>query len=148
MDQKTEKTPWYVAGLAFECAQCGRCCAGPEEGYVWASEDEIRLAAEYLGITVEQMHKQYVRKIGRRYSFREVSKTNDCIFLTERADGKGKGCLIYPVRPTQCRTWPFWASNISDTDAWAQAGMRCIGINRGKIVPLKKIEALADSTTE
>lgn len=123
--------PWYAAGLAFECTGCGTCCAGPEAGYVWATEEEITAIADALGITEQQMYRDHVRKVGRRFSLREVKKTKDCVFL-KPLQGGGRGCSIYSVRPTQCRTWPFWPSNLSSPDAWSLAGMRCPGINRGQ----------------
>ena len=35
-----DEKPWYASGLAFECTQCGDCCSGPEEGYVWVTPEE------------------------------------------------------------------------------------------------------------
>ncbi len=142
-----EQTPWYVSGLAFECTECGRCCAGPEEGYVWVTRQEIDRIAEFLGMNVDEFAKRYTRKVGSRFSLIEQKSTNDCIFLTER-DGKGRGCRIYSARPTQCRTWPFWSINIRSPETWALAGMRCEGINRGPLVPCEEIRARADATRE
>lgn len=124
------RTPWYVDGLAFECQRCGRCCAGPEEGYVWATPEEIAAVAEYLRLTVDELHERYLRRIGRRISFVEDPASKDCIFLSYDADGLSQ-CRIYPVRPTQCRTWPFWASNLVSRSDWSLAHLRCPGINRG-----------------
>jgi len=141
------KPPWYVAGLAFECVECGHCCAGPEEGYVWVTEDEVTAIAKRLGMDEPAFRSQYVRKVGRRYSLREVQGSKDCVFLTERA-GAGRGCRVYDVRPTQCRTWPFWARNLGGPDDWSEAGMRCPGINRGPLVPFKDIEDRMRATRE
>jgi Fe-S-cluster containining protein len=131
--------PWYAAGLAFECSGCGGCCAGPEEGYVWATETEIAAIADFLGITEKQMYRDHARKVGRRFSLREVKKTKDCIFLKPDGHG-GRGCSIYPVRPTQCRTWPFWPMNLRTPEDWSLAGLRCPGINRGPRFDIEAIE--------
>ena len=32
--------------------------------------------------------------------------------------------MIYPVRPTQCRTWPFWEDNLKSPQAWKNASER------------------------
>ncbi len=133
--------PWYVAGLAFECTQCSRCCAGPEEGYVWAKDEEIAAAAKFLRMSEKSFRDRYVRKIGKRYSFIE-KENKDCCFL-----GTG-GCRIYDVRPTQCRTWPFWESNIDTPDDWAEAGRRCLGINRGTLFSPEEINKQARRTQE
>jgi len=133
---------WYVAGLAFECMACGKCCAGPEEGYVWLNQKEISSIAEYLGMDEELFRKQYVRRIGRRFSLVEMKKSRNCVFL------EGSGCRIYHVRPQQCRTWPFWDNNISSPESWCQAAERCIGINRGQLHGAEEIRKAADATDE
>lgn len=133
------KPQWYAAGLAFECADCGQCCAGPEEGYVWVTPAEIAAIAGELGIGETEMRRKHVRKVGRRFSLVERKDNNDCIFLTGQADGTRK-CLIYSVRPTQCRTWPFWPGNLASSEDWALAHMRCEGINRGRQFDCDEIE--------
>lgn len=141
------RTPWYVAGLAFECRQCGRCCAGPHEGYVWVNDDDIVAIAEYLGIPADGMRRKYVHKVGSRYSLIERSDSRDCIFL--RADESGqRRCRVYAVRPVQCRTWPFWASNLTSPDAWAEAGLKCEGVNRGQRIDFDEIETRRAATRE
>lgn len=137
---ESNEIPWYIAGLAFECSECGRCCAGPEEGYVWATSDELDTMAEHFDMTPAAFRKQYVRQIGRRLSLVEKKPTHDCIFLH-----KGK-CSVYEVRPTQCRTWPFWAGNVESPEEWAWAGQRCEGINRGKLHDMAHIQRLASQT--
>ena len=139
---------WYAAGLAFECQQCGRCCAGPEEGYVWICEDEMVRLAGFLGISPEQVRKQYTRRVGGRYTIIEHPKTHDCIFLQPNGScgGKGKGCSIYDVRHAQCRTWPFWRSNLSSPEDWAIANERCPGINRGRLFQLDEIIVRRDAS--
>lgn len=137
--------PWYVAGLSFACVRCGRCCAGPEEGYVWATPQETAAIADHLGITAELMHQRHVRSVGGRFSLRERPNSRDCVFLTGDGDG-GRACAIYPVRPTQCRTWPFWPANLRSADAWAQAAARCPGINRGEHFDCDEIQARCNAT--
>ena len=141
------KAPWYAAGLAFECRQCGRCCAGPDEGYVWVTRAQIAAIAEYLGITEGQMRRRYVRRVATRYSLKEQPETNDCIFLQPNDHG-GRGCAIYPVRPTQCRTWPFWTTNLVNSEAWADAQQRCRGINRGPLHERDEIDTKRHGTCD
>jgi Fe-S-cluster containining protein len=138
-----DKTPWYAAGLSFACLRCGRCCAGPEEGYVWVTPQEIAAIAGHLGIPEPQVQQTCVRRVGGGFSLRERVGNRDCIFLG--ADG-GPGCAIYPVRPTQCRTWPFWPVNLRTPDAWTRAGERCPGINHGRQVDFDEIQAKRDAT--
>jgi Fe-S-cluster containining protein len=123
-------TKWYAGGLHFECCECGRCCSGPTEGYIWVSQPEIERIAEYLKISVGELRRRYLRRVVLRTTIIEHRTTKDCIFLQE-IDGK-KRCAIYPVRPSQCRSWPFWPENLTSRDGWGKAGMRCPGVNRGR----------------
>lgn len=136
--------PWYADGLAFECLECGGCCSGPEEGYVWITPDEILEAAAALGIDADAFRRQYTRKVGRRVSL--IEKANkDCIFL-EGDEDDVKQCIIYKVRPSQCQTWPFWPGNLSRPGSWAMAQVRCPGINRGPLHDMDHVEHEKDRT--
>jgi Fe-S-cluster containining protein len=120
--EKTEK-PWYSEGLNFACTGCGECCTGAP-GYVWVTPEEIVAIAEHMSMSVEAFSSRYVRKVGDRFSLTENKRTYDCDFLT------GKQCSIYPVRPVQCRTFPWWPQNLRSPEAWQQAATYCEGINR------------------
>ena len=147
MFTKPTEVPWYVAGLAFECAGCGGCCAGPAEGYVWVTAREIIAIAAHLGLSEADMLRRHVRQVGSRQSLKEDPLTRDCLFLRGDADGR-RTCAIYAVRPVQCRTWPFWASNLATPDDWAEAAVRCPGINRGSIHTAAQIRERRDATRE
>lgn len=136
------KQPWYESGLEFECTQCGNCCTGPP-GFVWFTDEEATAMADYLDISVDEFHQKYTKKILGRRSLNEVKIKRgmyDCVFLT-RDEATGKtGCSIYPVRPTQCRTWPFWESNLTSRKAWDEAATTCPGMRRGgQFVPIEQI---------
>ena len=137
---KEKKTPWYVAGLNFECDQCGQCCSGPEEGYIWVTKPEIQLISEFLKIPVEQLYQKYLKRSGLRTTIIEQPVSKDCIFLQEI--GGKKGCVIYSVRPSQCRIWPFWADNLGSPNTWNSAAEKCGGINRGKRYGFEEIEEI------
>jgi Fe-S-cluster containining protein len=139
-----EKTRWYVAGLHFECMQCGDCCSGPEQGYVWITRREIELLAEFLDMPIGELRSKYLKRVGMRTTILEQPKSRDCMFL-RRIDGQ-KRCTIYPVRPSQCRNWPFWASNLGRPGQWNQAARKCPGINRGKLHTFKHIEKARKGT--
>ena len=136
------KTPWYIAGLHFECVQCGECCSGPAEGYIWVSRQEIQIIADFLKITPGQLRQEYLRRVGLRTTVIEKPNTKDCIFLNQ-VDGR-KRCVIYPVRPSQCRSWPFWASNLANPNSWNKAAQKCSGINRGRHYSFEEIEEIKD----
>jgi uncharacterized protein len=136
---------WYADGLRFACTQCGACCSGAP-GYVWVDGDEIDAIAAQLGLTAEQVNLRYVRRVGRGRSLLE-KPGGDCIFLERRPAGS-TGCQIHAVRPTQCRTWPFWKSNLASAEAWRQAARGCPGIGRERTHALATIlAALRDNGT-
>ena len=152
-----EKAPWYADGLQFTCTQCGNCCTGGP-GYVWISEPEIARLAAHLNLTREQTIASYCRLIHGRYSLLEHRNARgeyDCIFLKEaRTESRAgdqtvvqtrRSCTIYPVRPLQCRTWPFWDSNLSEREIWEAAAKRCHGMNRGRTFTRQEMEALRDA---
>ena len=140
MEHETTGTEWYSGGLHFACRECGGCCAGPTEGYIWAVEPEIEQIAEYLGMPPGELRRRYLRRVGIRTTIIEDRATKDCIFLQE-VEGR-RQCAIYPVRPSQCRTWPFWPENLSDPSAWMAAAMRCPGINYGRHYSCEEIERI------
>ncbi|MBN2020752.1 MAG: YkgJ family cysteine cluster protein [Sedimentisphaerales bacterium] len=135
---------WYAAGLHFECLQCGRCCSGPAEGYIWVSRPEIKLIARYLNMSAGDLKKRFLRRVGLRMTIIEDVHTRDCIFL--KTANAGRQCSIYPVRPSQCRTWPFWTGNLSSPGCWNTAGQKCPGINRGSLYSFGQIQSKRDNT--
>jgi hypothetical protein len=149
---------WYAKGLRFGCTQCGSCCTGLP-GYVWFSTAEAQAIAAYLKISVEEFHGEgqpasagrYARLLNGHWSLQEYQTPHgfDCVFLQRDANGK-IGCAIYPVRPAQCRTWPFWPGNLHRPEDWQRAAVRCPGIaagnaGRGRFYPIEQIRVLRDS---
>ena len=127
---------WYADGLSFSCQECGQCCRG-EPGYVWVSKAELRLISEFLKMGEKELRAGHIRRVGLRMSLTELAN-GDCTFLENGQERRG--CLIYPVRPLQCKTWPFWNLNLSSQAAWNRAAERCCGINKGEFHSLEEIE--------
>lgn len=117
---------WYEKGLSFQCTECGRCCTG-SPGAVWVDKKEIEDIAKFLSITVEELEKTYTRMLGNRKALKEKPPKNgdfDCVFL------ENNRCSIYPVRPKQCKTFPWWKENLTSEEAWNEAASYCEGINK------------------
>ena len=100
-------------------------------------QDALELIADYLKISIGELRKKYVKRVGLRSTLIEQAISKDCVFL-QNIDGHRR-CSIYPVRPRQCRTWPFWANNLETSSAWNQAAQRCLGVNRGKLYSFDEI---------
>ena len=91
---------------AKACETClGNCCTG-ESGYIWVTREESKAIAEYLNLSHEAFINDYLLKIRYRFTLKELPYKEGfrCLFF----DTTKKQCSIYPVRPHQCRTFPFW----------------------------------------
>ena len=127
-----ESRAWYAEGLHFSCTQCGNCCR--VEGYVWVGRPEVEQLAELLELTVDEFGRRFLRRIGRRLSL--IEKANhDCIFWQD-------GCTVYPARPRQCRTFPFWNEHLANEPSWREVVEECPGSGEGRRYSFEEIERL------
>ena len=133
------KSAWFAGGLRFSCTQCGDCCTG-EPGYVWMNDQEIKEIALFLNVPEREVREYYGKKGVKGITLREKSN-GECVFFE-----KGKGCVIYEVRPTQCRTWPFWEGNIKNPTAWAKTCEICPGSGTGALISAEEIVTRARLT--
>ena len=88
------------------CEKCeGNCCIG-ESGYIWVNPQEILEISEFLNLSLDKFYDKYLKKVKYRFSLKEIEYNGGyrCIFF----DLKERRCGIYSVRPTQCRSFPFW----------------------------------------
>ena len=130
----SEAEPWYQNGLKFKCTQCGNCCTGAP-GVVWVDDDEVVAIAEHLDKPIGEIRLFHTRPVRGRVSLTEFAN-GDCTFF----DPETRGCKVYPVRPKQCRTWPFWNSNLETPDDWQETCKECPGAGVGDFVPLEEIQ--------
>ena len=118
-------------GLRFQCVPgCTNCCQA--EGWVYVTEDDVGRIADRLGMTAADFEKQYVYRTKYRMRLRKP-RGSQCHFLT------GTGCRIHPVKPTQCRLFPFWPELVEDRDTWRETGKQCPGIGAGPLVDRKSV---------
>lgn len=123
---------WFKEGLPFQCTRCGHCCTG-SPGYVWVNDEELDAIAEYRGESVAEVTGLYTRMAKRGRTLRD-RENGDCVFFD-----RNEGCVIYSVRPRQCRTWPFWESNVSSPEAWKQTCEVCPGSGKGDLISVEEI---------
>ncbi|MGC1275472.1 MAG: YkgJ family cysteine cluster protein [Planctomycetaceae bacterium] len=128
-----DEQPWYGEGLHFRCTQCGNCCTG-EPGAVWVTDADLQRIADHTGKSLGEVKLFHTKLIGSRVSLSEYAN-GDCTFF----DGASRRCTIYPVRPSQCRTWPFWPGNVESSQTWEQTRSACPGVGRGDFVPADEI---------
>ena len=133
-DESKAAEPWYAGGLEFTCTQCGKCCTG-DPGYVWVDDAEVAALAAARGERVPEFVALYTKNAKGRRTLRE-KPDGDCVFYD-----RAKGCTVYRVRPRQCRTWPFWESNLATPEAWQQAVEVCPGSGVGQLISVEEITA-------
>ena len=127
---------WYADGLQFECTRCNQCCTG-EPGYVWVDRNRVVSIADFLAMTVREFLSRYCRRVWWRISLKERDN-GDCVFLTPQ------GCSIYPVRPEQCRSFPFWPDNLTSRQRWEAVRKRCPGVGKGRLYTPDEIRRVRD----
>ncbi|MEO1008077.1 MAG: YkgJ family cysteine cluster protein [Planctomycetota bacterium] len=135
------------AGLRFSCTMCGNCCTGAP-GVVDLDEDEADALADHLGMDRSRFDAGYTKFVDGRRSLTErlTAFGYDCVFL-DRTTIPGRAvCGVYDHRPSQCRTWPFWKSNLASERSWATAASGCPGMNRGTFVPADRVRIIRDSS--
>ena len=135
-------------GFQFEfnqtvCSSCtARCCRG-NSGNIWVNTDEISNICNFSKTNLIDGLNRFFEKRENRYSIREQLDGNGysdtdmneyydeseclgmkedyrCIFLDN-----DNQCSIYPVRPLQCRTFPFWENFKTEMDKLIQ---ECPGV--------------------
>jgi len=88
------------------CDYCGgRCCYG-DSGYIWVTEQDMVAISDYCKIEYSEFIKDYVRIEHNKYTLKDLKYDGYyfCVFF----DIDKRQCSIYPVRPKQCISFPFW----------------------------------------
>ena len=134
------RSRWFGDSLSFACTSCGKCCKGPSNAYL--NESEVEVLSSHLRISKFDFVKKYTEEKETPNGLLTSLKTNvsffnsnpspdnikpleeHCVFLD------GKKCSVYEVRPTSCRTYPFWPNTIMGKAEWTAESSRCEGINR------------------
>jgi hypothetical protein len=127
-----DRAYFFDQGLRFECQRCGQCCTG-ESGTIYVGPEEIAPIALYLGIAPELLIETRLYPFKDSYSVREDA-LGSCVFYNQ-------GCGIYPVRPRQCASYPFWFSNLRSAARWRALRGECPGIDQGRLYSKEEILA-------
>lgn len=137
---------------SFHCTECGKCCTGA--GEVFVNEDESQRIAAHLNMSLARFQQRYtlpsrkhkgwrlIKSVGPQKVPRRASVVfhwqpdQDCVFLRDKL------CTIYPARPVQCSTYPWWPE-LMTARAWAEEAAHCEGINHESAGPLDVHDAAA-----
>ena len=94
----------------FKCRMCGACCR-IKDGIVRVSDDEVARIAAFLKVPEMEFIAHETEIAPDRKSLMLKNRPDGaCAYLAE--DGL---CLINPVKPDKCRTFPFEWTNPDST---------------------------------
>ncbi len=147
--------------LRFECTKCGACCRDENLLVTVTGSDIVRIAA-VLGLSPNEMLKSldfYVvsndesipvglerfpsvaTESGLSYIALKKMENGECVFLKEHL------CMIHPVRPVVCRSFPFVFDESDGQRTWGLSAKKeiCPGLGTGPQVSEIEIAELADS---
>lgn len=130
--------PWYARGLCFECTGCGACCRTHGDcEYVFLTDGDVAAIARHLAMSRVDFLNEHCESDPTATWL--VMPSAACIFLED-----GARCRVYPARPVQCATWPFWTENLRSQEAWERQVLAvCPGAGRGRRHSREEIEQTA-----
>jgi uncharacterized protein len=112
-----------------------------EPGLVYMTDEELARIAKHLDLSVMRFKKKY-----------DVRRENDeGEWYIDALDGKGcpllseeRRCMVHPVKPTQCATFPFWPEMLDDAGEWEAAKSFCPGLDapEGELYAKSRITAI------
>jgi Fe-S-cluster containining protein len=125
-----------MTALKFECQPgCTNCCR--QQGFVYITEQDLVRIAKFIKMTAADFERCYVYRTKHLLRLR-MPRHTQCHFLLEG------GCSIHPVKPTQCRIFPFWPELTGDKREWKKTAAWCPGIGKGQLVQIEAASRLAD----
>lgn len=116
--------------IRFACQPgCRKCCE--VSGYVYLTENDVANAAGFLGMPQPEFEAAYIFRTRHIRRIRKPrGKARQCPFLT------ASGCGIHPVKPVQCRLFPFWPELVEAPREWQRTAEWCPGIGQGELIQI------------
>jgi hypothetical protein len=114
-----------------------------EPGYVFMTIDEMTAMADHLGQRLPDFRSSFDIEWDasmKRWAI-DATSGRGCPLLTEDLR-----CSVHPVKPAQCRTFPFWRELLGDEESWEAAKKYCPGMDapKGRVYSAKEIERIRD----
>ncbi len=110
----------YPSGYDFKCQMCGTCCHYGNDEYIKITAKEKSRILRHLGISAKSLLQHYAKIVNGDIFLRR--KQYKCVFLIDN------GCLIQSIKPSQCKTWPFWKENVFKNRFKGSILRKCKGI--------------------
>ena len=113
----------------FACQpECSACCQ--MEGQVYLTEGDLARIAGFLGLAPEEFEERYVYRTARQIRLRKP-QGKQCHFHVDNL------CAVHPVKPVQCRVFPFWPELVESPEEWEKTAAYCPGIGKGELVQIE-----------
>ncbi|MGC2210821.1 MAG: YkgJ family cysteine cluster protein [Candidatus Korobacteraceae bacterium] len=126
--------------MRFQCQPgCIACCE--QKGFVYLTCDDISRLAEHLEITCAEFRRRYLCGTAPLLRFRK-QRHKQCPFLL--ADG----CSVHPIKPLQCRSFPYWPELLASAGERREAATYCPGMNKGPLVNLTLASQIAEQVQQ
>lgn len=144
--------------MKFKCEKCGHCCNDPSI-IVTVTHHDIQRITRFLSFTPQEAIKflafYYLEDSAAAGKFiasppiRTIKgdtflgllkdKEGKCVFLDN-----GNRCSIYPVRPMECRAFPFTFDVKKRWLCWgvAQKAKQCRGLNKGNAISAEVLDKI------
>ena len=102
----------------FECKKCGDCCKG--YGGTFVTPGDIKRISEHIQADPKTFVAEYCEFSGNKPLLAQ-GRDGYCVFWD-------KVCVIHPVKPRMCRSWPFIENILADITNWRVMAGSCPGI--------------------
>ncbi|NWF96745.1 MAG: YkgJ family cysteine cluster protein [Candidatus Thorarchaeota archaeon] len=152
----------HSSEIRFECTKCGACCRSELLLVTITGSDLLRIrdalridtpqllrAIDFYTLDADEVPAglKHVPAVstekGLAYMALRKLENGDCIFLS------GNECMIYPVRPSVCRAFPFFFREDNGVLKWGLSAMKhiCEGLGQGPAVHAEELATVALQVT-
>lgn len=130
MRKKNLSKYFYSEGIRFKCQECG-CCCDIIDGVVYLTSKDLRNLSVFFNLDLEYFKSKYTTITEEGLTVIKDTHPSKCRFQ------QNNKCSVYPVRPTQCRLYPFWSTLMKNEIIFSKE--KCPGIGKGELVDFNKI---------
>jgi hypothetical protein len=96
---------------------------------VYLTESDLASIARFLRMTPADFESRFVYRTRHRLRLR-TPRDKQCRFNV------GNACAIHPVKPAQCRLFPFWPELLESRREWKATAKWCPGIGQGPLIQI------------
>ena len=126
--------------MRFQCQPgCLKCCE--KKGFIYLSDSDAKIIAKFLDLSAATFELRYLYRTKYLRRLR-TAQNSQCPFLN------AQGCSIHPVKPAQCRLFPFWPELVENKKEWNDTAAWCPGMDKGLYVHIEEARERAQEMIE